>query len=202
MLPRMLHCKLLRSTDASCANRADRYGRALAHPGVHLVLTGKDFKVPYGILPVSQDEYPLEPTHVRFVGDPVAAVIARDELTAFEALDLIEVEYEPLRTFSTPEESLEHEEPRIHEYGEPGQHPQSRFSQLRGCGEGVRRADEVFEDTFFYQGSTHLANRAARRGGGQRSRRKTRTLVQHAGSALLAPRARQSARDAGRRIFA
>ena len=62
--------------------------RAAAHPGVHLVLTGRDFPIPYGILPVSQDEYALEPERVRFVGDPVAAVIARDELTAFEALDL------------------------------------------------------------------------------------------------------------------
>ena len=31
----------------------------------------------FGILPVSQDEYPLAPEHVRYVGDPVAAVVAR-----------------------------------------------------------------------------------------------------------------------------
>ena len=57
---------------------------------------------------------------MRFVGDPVAAVIARDELTAFEALDLIDVEYEPLRTFADPEDSLAHPEPRIHDYGDDG----------------------------------------------------------------------------------
>jgi 4-hydroxybenzoyl-CoA reductase subunit alpha len=43
---------------------------------VHLVLTGRDFPVPFGILPVSQDEHPLAPEQVRYVGDPVAAVIA------------------------------------------------------------------------------------------------------------------------------
>src|SRR6266849_4919523 len=156
MLPRMLHCKLLRSPVPHARIVRIDLRRALAHPGVHLVLTGKDFKVSYGILPVSQDEYPLEPTHVRFVGDPVAAVIAKDELTAFEALDLIEVEYEPLRTFSTPEESLEHEEPRIHDYGDRGNIHKAVALGFGDVEKAFADADEVFEDLFFYQGSTHL----------------------------------------------
>jgi 4-hydroxybenzoyl-CoA reductase subunit alpha len=156
MLPRMLHCKLLRSTVPHARIVRIDPSRALAHPGVHLVLTGKDFKVPYGILPVSQDEYALQPTRVRFVGDPVAAVIARDELTAFEALDLIEVEYEPLRTFSTPEESLEYEEPRIHEYGDRGNIHKVVSLGFGDVEKAFASADHVFEDTFFYQGNTHL----------------------------------------------
>ncbi len=74
----------------------------------------------YGILPVSQDEQALCVDRVRHVGDPVAAVIAREELTAFEALDLIDVDYEILATISDPEEALATPEPRIHEYGEEG----------------------------------------------------------------------------------
>ena len=120
VLPRMVHCKLLRSTAAHARIVRIDVARALAHPGVHLVLTGRDFPVPYGILPVSQDEHALAVDRVRFVGDPVAAVIARDELTAFEALDLIDVEYEPLRIFSSLEDSLAHDEPRIHDYGDHG----------------------------------------------------------------------------------
>src|SRR5579862_5131453 len=120
MLPRMLHCRLLRSPLPHAAIVRIDASRARAHPGVHLVLTGADFPIPYGILPVSQDEHALAVGRVRFVGDPVAAVIARDEWTAFEALDLIDVEYEPLPTFATPEDSLEHPEPRIHEYGDEG----------------------------------------------------------------------------------
>jgi CO/xanthine dehydrogenase Mo-binding subunit len=57
---------------------------------------------------------------VRHVGDPVAAVIAREELTAFEALDLIDVEYEILPTISDPQEALATPEPRIHDYGDEG----------------------------------------------------------------------------------
>src|SRR6266851_1717981 len=157
MLPRMVHCKLLRSTMAHARVVRIDGSRARAHPGVHLVLTGADLPIPYGILPVSQDEHALAIDRVRFVGDPVAAVIARDELTAFDALDLIDVEYEPLRTFSTPDDSLAHETPRIHEYGDTGNIHKLvslRFGDVQAA---LAAADHVFEDTFFYEGNTHLA---------------------------------------------
>src|SRR5436853_325457 len=64
MLPRMLHCKLLRSTVPHARIVRLDAARALAHPGVHLVLTGNDFPIPYGILPVSQDEHALAPHYV------------------------------------------------------------------------------------------------------------------------------------------
>jgi 4-hydroxybenzoyl-CoA reductase alpha subunit len=156
VLPRMLHCKLLRSTVPHARIVRVDASRARAHPGVHLVLTGADFPIPYGILPVSQDEHALAIDRVRFVGDPVAAVIARDELTAFEALDLIAVDYEPLRTFSSPDESLEHDTPRIHDYGDAGNIHKLvslRFGDLQAA---LSAADHVFDDTFFYEGNTHL----------------------------------------------
>jgi 4-hydroxybenzoyl-CoA reductase subunit alpha len=120
------------------------------------VLTGSDFPIPYGILPVSQDEHALAIERVRFVGDPVAAVIARDELTAFEALDLIDVEYEPLRTFSTVEDSLEHDDPRIHTYGDRGNIHKVVSLGFGNVEQAFADSDLVFEDTFFYQGNTHL----------------------------------------------
>src|SRR5260370_761953 len=119
-LPRVPHGKPLH------CRRADREiprggpARARAHPGAYLLLEGKGLPIQYGILPVSQDEQALCVDHVRHVGDPVAAVIAREELTAFEALDLIDVDYEILTTISDPEEALATPEPRIHDYGEEG----------------------------------------------------------------------------------
>jgi 4-hydroxybenzoyl-CoA reductase subunit alpha len=156
VLPRMAHARLLRSPVPHARVVRVDISRALAHPGVYLVLTGADLPVPYGILPVSQDEHALAIDRVRFVGDPVAAVIARDELTAFDALDLVDVEYEPLKTFDDPEDSLASDEPRIHDYG-----PSGNIHKIVSLGFGdVDRAfagaDRVFEDTFFYQGSTHL----------------------------------------------
>src|SRR2546422_8201679 len=149
-LPRMAHCKLLRSPHPHARIRKINASRALAHPGVYLVLTGKDLPIQYGILPVSKDEQALCVDHVRHVGDPVAAVIAREELTAFEALDLIDVEYEVLKTFSTPEESLAFPEPRIHEYGDSGNIHKAVSLQFGDVEQAFRDADRVFEDTFFY----------------------------------------------------
>src|SRR5437879_9146654 len=155
-LPRMAHCKLLRSPHPHARIRRMDVSRALAHPGVYLVLTGKDLPVQYGILPVSQDEQALCLDHVRHVGDPVAAVVAREELTAFEALDLIDVDYEILPTCAGPEEALATPEPRIHEYGEEGNIHKLVALEFGNVEEGFAEADEVFEDTFFFQGNTHL----------------------------------------------
>jgi 4-hydroxybenzoyl-CoA reductase subunit alpha len=156
VLPRMLYAKLLRSTVPHARIRSLKASKAEAHPGVHLVLTGSDIPIPYGILPVSQDEHALCPDKVRFVGDPVALVVARDELTATEALDLIAVEYEPLRTFADPEDSLANESPRIHDYGDSGNIHKKVALSFGNVEEGFREADHVFDDLFFYQGNTHL----------------------------------------------
>jgi 4-hydroxybenzoyl-CoA reductase subunit alpha len=57
--PRMLYCKLLRSRYPHARLRKVDVQRALKAPGVHAVLTGDDFPIRYGILPVSQDEEAL-----------------------------------------------------------------------------------------------------------------------------------------------
>src|SRR6059036_607841 len=155
-LPRMAYCKLLRSPHPHARIRRMDVSRALAHPGVYLVLTGKDVPIQYGILPVSQDEQALCLDHVRHVGDPIAAVIAREELTAFEALDLIEVDYEILATISDPEQALATPQPRIHEYGEEGNIHKRVALEFGDVEKSFAEADEIFEDTFFYDGSTHL----------------------------------------------
>src|SRR4051794_39480253 len=156
MLPRMVHCKLLRSPVPHARIVRVDVSRARAHPGVLLALTGADVPIPYGILPVSQDEHALAIDRVRFVGDPVAAIVARDELTAFEALDLIDVEYEPLRTFASPDDSLAFPEPRIHDYGDGGNIHKIVSLQFGDVEKPLASADHVCEDTFFYQGNTHL----------------------------------------------
>jgi 4-hydroxybenzoyl-CoA reductase alpha subunit len=130
--------------------------KALALPGVFAVITGKDLPIPYGILPVSQDEHALCVEKVRFIGDPVAAVAAIDEDVAFDAMNLIEVEYEPLNTISTIEEAVLIDEPRIHDYGDSGNVHKKVSLEFGNVEEGFAEADLVREDTFFYEGNTHL----------------------------------------------
>ncbi len=156
VLSRMLHAKLLRSPLPHAVIESIDVSRAEQHPGVHLVLTGTAFPVTFGILPVSQDEYPLAPQRVRYVGDPVAAVIAKDELTAFEALDLIDVKYRPLKTIATPEEALASPEPRIHDYGERGNIHRLQAFEFGDVNAALAGSDHVFDDLFFYEGNTHL----------------------------------------------
>jgi 4-hydroxybenzoyl-CoA reductase alpha subunit len=156
VLPRMLFCKILRSHLPHALIKNIDVSKALALPGVFAVITGKDLPIPYGILPVSQDEHALCIDKVRFIGDPVAAVAAIDEDVAFDAMNLIEVEYEPLNTISTIEEAVLIEEPRIHDYGDGGNVHKKVSLEFGNLDEGFAEADLVREDTFFYEGNTHL----------------------------------------------
>jgi 4-hydroxybenzoyl-CoA reductase subunit alpha len=156
VLPRMLFCKILRSHLPHALIKSIDVSKALALPGVFAVVTGKDFPIPYGILPVSQDEHALCVDKVRFIGDPVAAVAAIDEDVAFDAMNLIEVEYEPLNTISTIEEAVLIDEPRIHDYGDSGNVHKKVSLEFGNVEEGFAEADLVREDTFFYEGNTHL----------------------------------------------
>jgi 4-hydroxybenzoyl-CoA reductase subunit alpha len=155
-LPRMLYCKILRSHVPHALIKSVDTSKAEALPGVHAVITGKDLPIPYGILPVSQDEHPLCSDKVRFIGDPVAAVAAVDEETAFDAMNLIEVEYEPLATVASIEEAVSVSEPRIHDYGDGGNIHKNVHLEFGDVDEGFREADYVREDVFFYEGNTHL----------------------------------------------
>ena len=156
VLPRMLHMKTLRSPHPHAQIEAIDAGAARALDGVHLVLTGDDFTVPFGILPVSQDEYPLARERVRYVGDPVAAVVAADEATAERALEHVRVTYAPLRTIASPEEALATPEPRIHDYAEDGNVHRLQAFEFGDVDEALERADHVFEDLFYFEGNTHL----------------------------------------------
>jgi len=157
VLPRMLHAKLLRSPHPHARIVAVDTARAASLPGVHRVLTGSDFPVTFGILPVSLDEYPLARERVRYVGDPVAAVIAKDEQTADEALRLIDVTYEILPTIASPEEALAHPETRIHDYNDHGNIHRNQAFEFGDVDAALAAADHVFDDVFFFEGNTHLA---------------------------------------------
>ncbi len=156
VLPRMLFCKLVRSPHPHARIAGVDTAAAAAAPGVQLVLTGADFPIAFGIMPVSQDEHALCRDTVRYVGDPVAAVIARSERQAADAAALVAVDYEPLPTIASPEEALERPEPRIHDYGEGGNIHRLAHFAFGDVEPALHGADRVFEDLFFYEGNTHL----------------------------------------------
>ncbi len=156
VLPRMLFCKLLRSPVSHATITSVDISKALAYPGVKAVLTGRDLPVPFGILPVSQDEHSLCLDKVRFAGDPVAAVAAIDEETAFEALDLIKVEYGKLKEIDSMFTAADTAEPRIHDYGDIGNTHKLVALEFGEMEKGFAEADHIREDLFFFEGNTHL----------------------------------------------
>ncbi|MHC4515707.1 MAG: xanthine dehydrogenase family protein molybdopterin-binding subunit, partial [Planctomycetota bacterium] len=156
VLPRMLHMKLLRSTEAHALIKSIDVSAAEKMPGVHAILLGAELPNAFGILPISEDEHALCIDKVRMVGDPVAAVAAVDEEIAWEACRKIKVEYERLQTVSSIYEAAATPEPRVHDYGPEGnvhKYVNLEFGDLEG---GFDTADHVREDLFFFEGNTHL----------------------------------------------
>jgi 4-hydroxybenzoyl-CoA reductase alpha subunit len=147
-MPGMLHGKLLRSPHSHARIVRIETSRAEALPGVRAIVTGKDFPgVKYGNLPQTRDYLPLAVDTVRYIGEEVAAVAAIDEDTAEEALDLIEVEYEPLPAVFDPEEAMRPGAPLLHDKA-PGNISAQVAFEFGEVDDAFSRADYVREDTF------------------------------------------------------
>jgi 4-hydroxybenzoyl-CoA reductase subunit alpha len=128
--------------------------RARALPGVRAVLTGADCSVPYGILPIAHNEYPLARERVRYWGEPVAAVAADDESTARAALELIEIEYRPLPAYFSAKDALAPGAVPLHagKSGNIEREVEHTFGEVVG---GFAAADLVREARFHYAEVTH-----------------------------------------------
>ena len=118
----VLHVALLRSPHAHARINGINKDAAVALPGVVSVVTGADIGDSVGSVPCAAANPTLRtPPHpvlaqdaVRYVGEPVVAVVAEDSYTARDALDLIEVDYEPLPAVSDLEKALQPGSPVVH----------------------------------------------------------------------------------------
>jgi carbon-monoxide dehydrogenase large subunit len=114
----MLHGAILRSPLAHARIAAIDTSAALQHPKVHAVITGRDLEARgMAWMPTlsSDVQAVLATDKVRFQGQEVAFVIADDHYSARDALELIEVEYEPLEVVVDPHRALEPDAPVIRE---------------------------------------------------------------------------------------
>ena len=157
VLPNMLYAKLLRSTRPYARVRHIDTSKAEAMEGVVAVLLGAELPITFGILPVSQDEHTLAIDTVRYVGDPIVAVAAVDEETAEDAVRAIQVEYEDITPVMSISDALALTDDPIHDYAEEGNIHKSVSFDFGDTDQALSEADVTLEDTFFYQGSTHLA---------------------------------------------
>ncbi|MBN1548963.1 MAG: molybdopterin-dependent oxidoreductase [Syntrophaceae bacterium] len=152
---RCLVGKILRSPHAHARIISIDTKKAEALPGVKAVVTGTDAPVRYGILPVSQDEYPLAVEKVRFIGDEVAAVAAVDEATALQALDLIDVKYELLPAILDPHEALAREDIKIQERTAEANIERRIHLVFGDMERAFAEADYIRKDHFFKDAASH-----------------------------------------------
>jgi selenium-dependent xanthine dehydrogenase len=153
----MLYARALRSRYPHARVLKVDAGAAKAHSGVVAVLTAAD--IPGRILSgVHELDWPvLIPVGdtVRYVGDAVALVVAETEEAAAEALDLIEVEYQPLAVVTDPKQAAQPDAPVLH-----AQHPTGNFKatyhlENGNVQQGFAEADVVIEHEYRTQRVEH-----------------------------------------------
>jgi len=155
-VPGMLIGKILHSPFPHARIKSIDTSRAKALEGVVAVVTGEDAPNTYGILPVGHDETALAVGKVRYVGDHVACVAAVDESTAERALELIDVDYEPLPAYFDPEESMKAESDLIHE-NRPHNIEKDYHHVFNDPDKGFAEADYVHEARYIANEVTHAA---------------------------------------------
>ncbi|MEK6602544.1 MAG: xanthine dehydrogenase family protein molybdopterin-binding subunit, partial [Candidatus Binatota bacterium] len=167
VLQDMLYGKVLFSPKPHARIKHINTEKAKKHPGVVAVITGKDAPWTHG--ESLKDKPFLAHDKVRYIGEPVAAVAAIDEDTAQDAVRLIEVEYEYLPAYFSPEEACKPGAVAIHEnfaayrkmeFIVPGSMPNvcEHFKLRTGdVEEGFRQADLVLEERYYVPIIQHAA---------------------------------------------
>lgn len=158
-LPGIAHAAILRSYHAHALIRNLHIDRAVRQPGVIGVLTAEQVRLWARPFPVAVDlpirYFPLATERVRYVGEPVAVVVAESPAIAEDALHMIEVEYEPLPTVVDPEEACQGTSVLLHP--EAGTNVASRRIFRFGDPESAfRRAELIVCDSFVFSRHTCL----------------------------------------------
>ncbi len=110
--PDLLHAYVLESPLAHATIVSIDTTAAESMPGVVAVATGRDFPFTFGLY--MKDRYVLAQDRVRFVGEQVAAVVARDPVVAKRAARSIDVRYEALEPVFDADDALSTDAPLLH----------------------------------------------------------------------------------------
>src|ERR1700760_1370724 len=125
-LPGMLHIAFLRSPYAHARITSVDVSAARNEPGVIAAYSGADFAAEQGSLPcawpvtpdiVIPNHPPMATEEVRYVGEAVACVVARDRYAAADALNAIEIEYDPLPPVLDIRDAIKDGSPKVHAAG-------------------------------------------------------------------------------------
>src|ERR1700744_3369873 len=117
-----LHAHVVRSPHAHADIVAIDAGAALAHGGVWAVITGEDIRnlaEPFwAAVKTPVQQWALAVGRVRYVGEPVALVVAESRYIAEDAAELVNIEYAPLEAIMDPRAACAKSAPLIHPQAE------------------------------------------------------------------------------------
>jgi 4-hydroxybenzoyl-CoA reductase subunit alpha len=153
-----LHCKFHRSIYPHAKIVSIDISEAEKIEGVRLITTGEELPIPFGVLPISEDETAMAIDKTRFVGEIIAAVAADTPEIASKASKAIKVDYLPLRSFLDMSESLEDagndEQIHAHSKSNTNIHKKAelRFGDQQ---DGLSKADHTCKVEFEFQGINH-----------------------------------------------
>jgi xanthine dehydrogenase molybdenum-binding subunit len=150
--PRMVYARVLRSRYAHAQLLKVDVAAAKLLPGVLAVLTAADAPgAPnHGL---ERADWPvLCDDRVRYIGDAIAVVVAETDEIAAQALDLIQVEYDPLPVIETPEQALAEGAPLIHPSGNLLKHIEVERGDVE---RGFAESDIVIERTYHTARAEH-----------------------------------------------
>ena len=155
ILPRMLYGAILRSPHAHALIKNIDASKALALDGVKAVITAEDTpKIKFSFNIDQSDNLVLCDDKVRFIGDEVAAVACDTPELAQKALDLIEVEYEPLPGIYTTDEAMKEDALRLHEL-RPGNVSAEKYKDTGDVDEAFLHCAHIFEDVYTTSKQAH-----------------------------------------------
>jgi 2-furoyl-CoA dehydrogenase large subunit len=121
-LPGTLVATVVRSPHAHARILSVDLDRARAQPGVAAVIGPEEILATLKPFPLSVNAptpyYPTATDKTRFVGEPVAVVIASDRYLAEDAAEFVEIDYEPLPAVVRTDAALEPDAPRLHDQAE------------------------------------------------------------------------------------
>jgi 2-furoyl-CoA dehydrogenase large subunit len=152
-VPGLKHAAILRSPHPHARIRAIDVARALALPGVVGVVTGAQLLRAVGPIPsvvrAPVSYYPFATDKVRYVGEPVAVVVADTRYIAEDACELIAVDYEPLPAAATIDAARATGAPLLHDKAESNT-INTRSFRYGDPERAFREADHVVEFAYTY----------------------------------------------------
>jgi 4-hydroxybenzoyl-CoA reductase alpha subunit len=156
-LPRMIHGKFVRSTQAHAWIDNIDLSAALAIPGVVGYMLGPELPKKYGAIPVCQDETALAIGKVRYIGEPIVCIAAEDEATALKACAAVKITYRPIQAILSIDDALDSTKPHIHhDARKPSNVLRRVFQDFGDVDKAFAEAAVIVEDMYQYPGSTHV----------------------------------------------